>query len=70
MLSWGRLLRRQARRKDAQLNIFEHSTLIVAYQRQCREHGDALVDLYIASGLFTEILKPMPLLRHREAVEV
>jgi hypothetical protein len=40
----------------------KYDEIIVAYQRQCREHGDALVDLYHASGLFDEILRPMPML--------
>ena len=46
----------------------QYDAIIEAYQRTCREQGDALVDLYHASGLFEEILRPMPLLS-REAVE-
>jgi hypothetical protein len=38
-----------------------YDEFVVAYQRQCREHGDALVDLYHASGLMEEILRPIPL---------
>ena len=33
---------------------------IEAYQSKCQEHGDALVQLYHASGLMEEILRPMP----------
>jgi len=35
--------------------------IIEAYQRQCQEHGDALVQLYHASGLMEEILRPVSL---------
>jgi len=34
---------------------------LVAYQKQCREHGDALVEVYHAAGIMEEILRPLPL---------
>ena len=37
---------------------------VVAYQKQCREHGDALVEVYRASGIMEEILRPMSLAQH------
>ena len=37
---------------------------IEAYQRQCREHGDALVEIYRTSGLLEEILRPVSLAQH------
>ena len=37
-----------------------YSEFVEAYQRQCREHGDALVAVYEASGLLAEILRPLP----------
>ena len=38
-----------------------YDRIIEAYRRQCQEHGDALVELYHASGLMEEILCPVPL---------
>jgi hypothetical protein len=38
-----------------------YDRIIEAYRRQCQEHGDALVELYHASGLMEEILRPIPL---------
>jgi hypothetical protein len=39
----------------------QYDDIIAAYQRQCQEHGDALVGLYHASGLMEEILRPISL---------
>ena len=38
-----------------------YDEFIEAYQRACREHGDGLVQLYHASGLMGEILRPVSL---------
>ena len=39
----------------------QYDEFIEAYQRKCQEHGDALVELYHASGLMEEILRPISL---------
>ena len=36
-----------------------YDQFVDAYQRQCREHGDALVNLYESAGLMEEILRPV-----------
>ena len=41
-----------------------YDRFIEAYQRQCREHGDALVEIYRTSGLLEEILRPVSLAQH------
>jgi hypothetical protein len=41
-----------------------YDEFIEAYQRQCREHGEVLVELYHASGLMDEILRPVSLAQH------
>jgi len=49
-----------------------YDRIIEAYRRQCQEHGDALVQLYHASGLMEEILRPIPLAmasNHNEAIK-
>ena len=38
-----------------------YDEFIETYQRKCQEHGDALVQLYHASGLMEEILRPVSL---------
>lgn len=38
-----------------------YDEFIEVYQRKCREQGDALVQLYHASGLMEEILRPVSL---------
>jgi len=44
-----------------------YDRFVVAYQKQCREHGDALVEIYHASGLMEEILRPIPLAQQEYA---
>ena len=44
---------------DVRAIMPRYSEFIEAYQRQCREHGDALVAVYEASGLMEEILRPI-----------
>jgi hypothetical protein len=41
-----------------------YDDFIETYQRACREHGDGLVQLYHASGLMEEILRPVSLAQH------
>jgi hypothetical protein len=44
-----------------------YDRLIEAYRRTTEEHGAALLDIYHASGLMEEILRPIPLaLAHPE----
>ena len=45
--------------KDVAAIMPRYSEFIEAYQKQCREHGDALVAVYEASGLLEEILRPV-----------
>ena len=53
---------------DVAAIMARYSEFIEAYQAQCREQGDALVQLYHAAGLMEEILRPVPL--HGQLVEV
>jgi hypothetical protein len=47
-----------------------YDRFIVAYQRKCQEHGEALTEVYRASGLLEEILRPVPLaVEHHQSVE-
>ena len=46
-----------------------YDRIIEAYQRECREHGEALVQLYHASGLLEEILRPVSLAQNFNLVE-
>jgi hypothetical protein len=41
-----------------------YDRIIEAYRRECQEHGGALVQLYHASGLMEEILRPVPVAQH------
>ena len=48
-----------------------YDEIIEAYRRTTAEHGAALLDLYHASGLMEEILRPLPLrvaVREKELV--
>lgn len=44
-----------------------YDRIIEAYRCEVREHGDALVEIYEASGLLEEILRPVPLAMMRPA---
>lgn len=46
-----------------------YDCIIEAYRRQRQEHGDALVQLYHASGLMEEILRPISLAHHIQKEE-
>ena len=46
-----------------------YDRIIEAYRRECREHSDALVQLYHASGLLEEILRPVSLAQNFNLVE-
>ena len=52
-------------------NGVNYDQIIEAYRRATAEHGGALVELYHASGLMEEILRPIPLHQpQRELAEV
>jgi hypothetical protein len=46
-----------------------YDCIIAAYRRSVSEHGAALLDLYHASGLMEEILRPIPLTMQSDLVE-
>ena len=46
---------------DGQAGETNYDRIIEAYRRTTAEHGEALVELYHASGLMEEILRPVPI---------
>jgi hypothetical protein len=46
-----------------------YDRILAAYRRQCQEYGEALVELYRASGLMEEILRPVPLAQRPNLIE-